>query len=122
VARFPTRVGDIEGAAGKVHDLVLQGLLEGMGKAERDATARHPSIDEAAASWAWLLAAGRSAGQDWHFEANARDRAGAWLSATKSLLACGEALLEDDEEALEQSQRSWKEALDALKTVTGEAI
>jgi|TARA_B110000444_G_C18850088_1_gene604862 hypothetical protein len=121
VARFPTRIGDLDGAVGKVHDLVLQGLLEGMGKAERVATARHPSIDEAAASWAWLLAAGRSAGQDWHFEANARDRAGAWLSATKSLLACGEALLEDDNDALEQAQRSWQEALDALKVVTGEA-
>jgi hypothetical protein len=88
VARFPTRRGDFSGAVGQVHDLILQGLLDGMGKAERVATSRHASIDQAAASWAWLLAAGRSAGQDWHFEANARDRAGAWLSATKTLLDC----------------------------------
>ncbi|MDG1537197.1 MAG: hypothetical protein P8Q85_01425, partial [Candidatus Poseidoniaceae archaeon] len=89
VARFPTRGGEFSGAAGTIHDLVLQGLLAGIGKAERVATSRHASIDEAAASWAWLLAAGRSAGQDWHFESNARDRAGAWLAATKTLLAAG---------------------------------
>lgn len=122
VARFPTRRGDFSGAVGQVHDLILQGLLEGMGKAERVATSRHASIDQAAASWAWLLAAGRSAGQDWHFEANARDRAGAWLSATKTLLACGESLLEGEEEALEASQTAWQEALKALRIVTGEAV
>ena len=122
VARFPTRSGDFSGGAGRVHDLVLQGLLEGMGKAERVATSRHPTIDEAAASWAWLLAAGRSAGQDWHFEANARDRAGAWLSATKELLSSGEALLEcDDESEIEALQNEWQEAFDALKVVTGQS-
>jgi hypothetical protein len=122
VARFPTRSGDFSGGAGRVHDLVLQGLLEGMGKAERAATSRHPTIDEAAASWAWLLAAGRSAGQDWHFEANARDRAGAWLSATKKLLSSGEALLEcDDESEIEALQNEWQEAFGALKVVTGQS-
>lgn len=122
VARFPTRSGDFSGGAGRVHDLVLQGLLEGMGKAERVATSRHPTIDEAAASWAWLLAAGRSAGQDWHFEANARDRAGAWLSATKELLSSGEALLEcDDESVIEALQNEWQEAFGALKVVTGQS-
>jgi len=122
VARFPTRSGDFSGGAGRVHDLVLQGLLEGMGKAGRAATSRHPTIDEAAASWAWLLAAGRSAGQDWHFEANARDRAGAWLSATKKLLSSGEALLEcDDESEIEALQNEWQEAFGALKVVTGQS-
>jgi hypothetical protein len=121
IARFPTRSGEIDGAAGTIHDLVLQGLLEGMGKAERVATARHHSIDEAAAAWAWLLAAGRSAGQDWHFEANARDRAGAWLGATKTLLASGEALLDQANDGDEALQAAWQEALDALKTVTGQA-
>jgi len=122
VARFPTRSGDFSGGAGRVHDLVLQGLLEGMGKAERVATSRHPTIDEAAASWAWLLAAGRSAGQDWHFEANARDRAGAWLSATKELLSSGETLLEcNDESEIEALQDAWQKAFDALKVVTGQS-
>jgi hypothetical protein len=69
-----------------------------------------------------LLAAGRSAGQDWHFEANARDRAGAWLSATKKLLSSGEALLEcNDESEIEALQNEWQEAFGALKVVTGQS-
>ena len=122
VARFPSRSGEFDGAAGKIHDLVLQGLLDGVGKAERVATSRHPSIDEAAASWAWLLAAGRSAGQDWHFESNARDRAGAWLAATKTLLAAGESLLAAESDEVDASRVEWQTAFDALKVVTGESI
>ena len=122
VARFPSRSGEFDGAAGKIHDLVLQGLLDGIGKAERVATSRHPSIDEAAASWAWLLAAGRSAGQDWHFESNARDRAGAWLTATKTLLAAGESLLAAETDEVDASRVEWQTAFDALKVVTGESI
>jgi hypothetical protein len=122
VARFPSRSGEFDGAAGKIHDLVLQGLLDGIGKAERVATSRHPSIDEAAASWAWLLAAGRSAGQDWHFESNARDRAGAWLAATKTLLAAGESLLAAESDEVDASRVEWQTAFDALKVVTGESI
>ena len=122
VARFPSRSGEFDGAAGKIHDLVLQGLLDGIGKAERVATSRHPSIDEAAASWAWLLAAGRSAGQDWHFESNARDRAGAWLAATKTLLAAGESLLAAETDEVDALRVEWQTAFDALKVVTGESI
>ena len=122
VARFPTRSGEFSGAAGTIHDLVLQGLLDGIGKAERVATSRHASIDEAAASWAWLLAAGRSAGQDWHFESNARDRAGAWLAATKTLLAAGESLLATEPDEVDASRVEWQSAFDALRVVTGESI
>ena len=122
VARFPSRSGEFDGAAGKIHDLVLQGLLDGIGKAERVATSRHPSIDEAAASWAWLLAAGRSAGQDWHFESNARDRAGAWLAATKTLLAAGESLLAAESDEVDASRVEWQTAFDALRVVTGESM
>ena len=122
VARFPSRSGEFDGAAGKIHDLVLQGLLDGVGKAERVATSRHPSIDEAAASWAWLLAAGRSAGQDWHFESNARDRAGAWLAATKTLLAAGESLLAAETDEVDALRVEWQTAFDALRVVTGESM
>ena len=121
VARFPTRNGEFSGAAGTIHDLVLQGLLDGIGKAERVATSRHASIDEAAASWAWLLAAGRSAGQDWHFESNARDRAGAWLAATKTLLAAGESLLAAEPDEVDGLRIEWQTAFDALRVVTGES-
>jgi hypothetical protein len=121
VARFPTRGGALPGATGAVHDLILQGLLEGDGKAERAATQRHDSIVSAAAAWAWLLASGRSAGQEWHFEINARDRGGAWQAATKQLLEAGKALYNCENDDVERETESWMEAFSALRTVTGEA-
>ena len=121
VARFPTRNSGVQGATGAVHDLILQGLLEGAGKAERTATQRHETIDSAAAAWAWLLAANRSTGQEWHFEINARDRGGAWLSATKTLLDAGKALFDCEQNDVDAHQKEWLEAFSALKTVTGEA-
>ena len=51
-SRFTAKIGEIDGATGHIHDLVRIGLMEGLGKAERIATARHDSIDKAAASWA----------------------------------------------------------------------
>ena len=122
IARFPTREEKISGATGAVHGLILQGLLEGDGKAERNATQRHDSIDSAAAAWAWLLAAGRSTGQEWHFEINARDRGGAWMGATQQLLDAGKTLYNCDDDAVEDATVAWMEAFSALKTVTGEAI
>ena len=122
IARFPTREEKISGATGAVHGLILQGLLEGDGKAERNATQRHDSIDSAAAAWAWLLAAGRSTGQEWHFEINARDRGGAWMGATQQLLDAGKTLYNCDDGDVEEATAAWMEAFSALKTVTGEAI
>ena len=80
------------------------------------------SIDSAAAAWAWLLAAGRSTGQEWHFEINARDRGGAWMGATQQLLDAGKTLYNCDDDAVEDATVAWMEAFSALKTVTGEAI
>ena len=109
-------MGEVSGNTGQIHDLILTGILEGKGKAERMATKRHNDIDSAACAWSWLLASGRSGGQEWHFEANARDKAGAWLGAVKDLLAIGEKLVED-----EASAEEWNSALDALRAITGEA-
>ena len=122
ITRFPTREEKLSGATGAVHGLILQGLLEGDGKAERNATQRHDSIDSAAAAWAWLLAAGRSTGQEWHFEINARDRGGAWMGATQQLLNAGKTLYNCDDGDVEEATAAWMEAFSALKTVTGEAI
>ena len=69
---IPTKSGELGGACGHIVDLIRTGLLEGLGKAERIATSRHSSISEAAAAWAWLLAAERSSGQEWHFDGDAR--------------------------------------------------
>ena len=115
-AKFPYRTGVLPGAVGAIHDLILTGLLEGPGIAERQATSRHDDIDTAAASWAWLSAANRSTGQDWHFESLARDRGGAWMEATKNLLEQGKLLL-DSEQA---DSSGFVDSLKALYTATGQ--
>jgi len=115
-AKFPYRNGVLPGAVGAIHDLILTGLLEGPGIAERQATSRHDDIDSAAASWAWLSAANRSTGQEWHFESLARDRGGAWMEATKNLLEQGKLLL-DSEKA---DSSGFVESLKALYTATGQ--
>lgn len=120
VARFPTKQEQFEGASGMIHDLILLGLFEGAGKAERESTKRHDSIDSSAAAWAWLLASERSAGKEWHFDSNARDRAGAWFGASKELLAVGKRLFECDEGDVAELVDEWNAAFDALRTVTGE--
>ncbi|MGB0174060.1 MAG: hypothetical protein ACPF9S_03430, partial [Candidatus Poseidoniaceae archaeon] len=115
-AKFPYRIGDLPGPVGAIHDLILTGLLEGPGIAERKATSRHDDIDGAAAGWAWLRAADRSAGQEWHFESLARDRGGAWMEATKALLEAGKNLLNSEE----GTTTDFIEALSALHTSTGQ--
>ena len=120
VARFTTKVGEIDGATGHIHDLVRVGLIDGLGKAERMATARHDSIEKAAAAWAWLLAVGRSSGQEWHFDGDARNRAGAWMVATKALVLAGENLLSCEENNLKEMKDSWDDAIASLLKDTGE--
>ncbi len=120
-ARIPTKLGELSGSTGHIVDLIRTGLLEGLGKAERIATSRHSSIGVAAAAWAWLLAAGRSSGQEWHFDSDARNKAGAWLQSTKNLLETGAKLLDCQEEDLELLSKQWKDNLVKLKLETGEA-
>jgi hypothetical protein len=121
IARFTTKVGEISGATGHIHDLVRIGLMDGLGKAERMATARHDSIEKAAAAWAWLLAVGRSSGQEWHFDGDARNRAGAWMGATKDLVLAGENILSCDEKDLQEMKVSWDDAIASLLKDTGES-
>lgn len=118
-SKIPTKQGSLSGAYGHIHDLIRVALLEGIGRAERIATSRHENIDIAAASWAWLLAADRASGQEWHFDSDARNKAGAWLPATKELLKLGKRLLECDDSELEQLKEQWHECLDQLKKATG---
>ena len=106
-------------ASRMIHDYIVAGLTQGMGSVERKATARHASIDEAAASWAWLVAVGRSGGQEWHFEANARDRGGVWAVPTGVLWALGKQLLEAESDDLDDLQSEWNETFETLKTTTG---
>lgn len=118
---IPTKQGELSGACGHITDLIRVGLLEGLGKAERLATSRHSTISEAAAAWAWLLAAERSSGQEWHFDSDARNKASAWMTTTKYLLETGKALLGADDNEVEKLQNQWFEQLAQLKQDTGEA-
>jgi len=98
-SRFPHRRGHLTGPLGLTHDLVLTGLLDGGGRAQKVACDRHDDMEAAAAAWAWLLAADRHTGQEWHFEPVARDRGGAWSTAARALIESGSALLENDDAA-----------------------
>lgn len=119
-ARFPPH-GDQGVASTMIHDYIVAGLTQGMGSVERKATSRHTTLDQAAASWAWLVAVGRSGGQEWHFETNARDRGGVWSVPTGELWTIGKRLLEAAHEEVPDLQDDWKKAFEALKTTTGEA-
>ena len=119
-ARFPPH--ENSGTASvMIHDYIVAGLTQGMGSVERNATSRHATLDEAAASWAWLVAVGRSGGQEWHFETNARDRGGVWAVPTGELWALGKQLLDANDEDVDELQQAWNAAFERLKTTTGEA-
>jgi len=117
-ARFPSKE-NAGLAAGMIHNYIVAGLTQGMGSVERKATARHASLDEAAAAWAWLVAVGRSGGQEWHFENNARDRGGVWAVPTTELWTIGKQLVDADEAEIPELQEAWKTTFETLKTTTG---
>ena len=102
-----------------IHDYIVAGLTQGMGSVERKAPSRHATLNEAAASWAWLVAVGRSGGQEWHFETNARDRGGVWAVPTGVLWGLGKQLLDAEEVDLPSLQSEWKATFETLKTTTG---
>ena len=79
------------------------------------------SIDVAAAAWAWLLAADRSSGQEWHFDSDARNKASAWLPTTKALLETGGELLKCGDGEIESLTKQWNDNLSKLKLATGES-
>ena len=117
-ARFPHRRGQLSGPLGLAHDLVLTGLLDGGGRAQKAACTRHDDLEEAAAAWAWLLASDRHTGQEWHFEPVARDRGGAWSTAARALIEAGQALLDEEEGA---HRASFEAALSHLAATMGVA-
>ena len=119
-ARFPTQE-NVGVVASMIQTYLVAGLTQGMGSVERKATARHASLDEAAAAWAWLVAVGRSGGQEWHFESNARDRGGVWAVPTTKLWSIGKQLMEAGEDEIPELQEGWKNTFDELKTITGES-
>ena len=117
-ARFPHASGVIGPPVGRIHDLVIQSLLEGKGRAEKAAVKGHATIEEGAASWAWLVAVGRHRGQEWHFEPSARERGQGWVASVEDLQSCGEALLEAEDVATAQVE--WLEQVESVRMVSGQ--
>ena len=108
--KFPYKKGKIPGPVGMVHDLVMTGLIDGMGKAEKSALSKKDGIDAEAASWAWLIATGKSNGQEWQFSSDARERGGVWSPAAIELWEAGTKLVDggsvDYKECLEKLRKS----------------
>jgi len=111
--KFPYRKGKVPGPVGMVHDLTITGLVEGMGKAEKMALSKKSDIDEEAASWAWLIAAGKSGGQEWQFSSNARDKGSAWSPAAIEVWNAGKSLVNGDEV-------DYKACLETLRASSGQ--
>ena len=100
------------GPVGMIHDLTITGLVEGMGKAEKLALAK-TDIDSESASWAWLIAAGKSGVQEWQFSSNARDKGGAWSPAAIEVWNAGKALVAGEEV-------DYKSSLETLRKSCGQ--
>ena len=92
IQKFPYRAGKVPGPVGMIHDLTIRGLVDGIGKAEKDALSKKDGIDAEASSWAWLVASGKSLGQEWQFSPDARERGGVWSAAAIGVWKAGLAL------------------------------
>jgi len=113
IQKFPYRKGKISGPVGMIHDLTMIGLVDGLGKAEKEALSKKGGIDQQASSWAWLIAAGKSNGQEWQFSSDARDRGGVWSAATIEVWNTGMALVNGDDV-------DYKAALESLRKACGQ--
>jgi len=113
IQKFPYRRGKVPGPVGMIHDLTVMGLVEGMGKAEKSALSKKDGIDQQASSWAWLVAAGKSNGQEWQFTSDARDRGGVWSPAAIQVWNTGKALVNGEDV-------DYKSALEALRKACGQ--
>ena len=113
-SKFPYKRGEVPGVVGYIHDLIVTGLVDGMGKAEKQAISNRGNIDREASAWAWLMAAGRSSGQEWQFSPDARERGGAWSYAASLAWDEGK-LVVDGEDA------DYKQSLENLRKACGQS-
>jgi hypothetical protein len=90
---FPHKKGSLPGAVGLIHDLVMMGIIDGLGRAEKNAVSFKGNIESEASAWAFLIACGRSSGKEWQFSPDARDRGGAWGHAATGLWNSGKSLV-----------------------------
>ena len=110
IEKFPYRKGKVPGPVGMIHDLVMTGLIDGMGKAEKLALSKKDGIDAEAACWAWLIATGKSGGQEWQFSPDARERGSVWSASAIEVWKAGNILVGgesvDYTECLEKLRRA----------------
>jgi len=114
VSKFPYKRGEVPGVVGYIHDLIVTGLVDGMGKAEKEAVSKRGDIDQEASAWAWLVAAGRSSGQEWQFSPDARERGGAWSHASSQAWAEGKLIVAGED-------ADYKESLETLRKACGQS-
>ncbi len=113
IQKFPYKIGKIPGPVGMIHDLTVRGLVDGLGKAEKDALSKKGGIDAEASAWAWLVASGKSSGQEWQFSSDARERGGAWSPAAIGVWKAGQALVSGED-------IDYKAALETLRGACGQ--
>ena len=94
---FPHKMGSLPGAVGLIHDLVMMGIIDGLGRAEKKAVSFKGDIESEASAWAFLVACNRSSGKEWQFSPDARDRGGAWGHAATGLWNSGKSLVAGEE-------------------------
>ncbi len=114
VSKFPYKQGEVPGVVGYIHDLIVTGLVDGMGKAEKMAISKRGDIDQEASAWAWLVAAGRSNGQEWQFSPDARERGSAWSHAASLAWTDGKSVVESGD-------ADYKMALENLRKACGQS-
>ena len=113
IQKFPYRRGKVPGPVGMINDLTIMGLVDGVGKAEKEALSKKDDIDSEASSWAWLVASGKSNGQEWQFSSDARERGGAWSNAATEVWNVGKAMVSGEDV-------DYKASLELLRKACGQ--
>ena len=118
-ARFPHASGVIGPPVGRIHDLVIQSLLEGKGRAEKaPSRGTPPSKRGPHHGHGSSLLTAAIADRSGIFEPSARERGQGWVASVEDLQSCGEALLEAEDVATAQVE--WLEQVESVRMVSGQ--
>ena len=104
-------------AANVMRDLVLTAISEGMTTSIGLARKRSGGIRTSAIGWAWLNVIGRTKGQEWGFEEDARRLGEAWVDDVQGIWESSEALNEDD---TDQRRQQFNESMGKFSNLVGQ--
>ena len=104
-------------AANVMRDLVLTAISEGMTTSIGLARKRSGGIRTSAIGWAWLNVIGRTKGQEWGFEEDARRLGEAWVDDVQGIWESSEALNEDD---TDQRRQQFNESMEKFSNLVGQ--